>query len=137
MLHFKNKSMRVLLADDSDLIIERLSEMLKMYRQTEIIGSYKNGAEALKAILVLQPDLLIIDINMPEMNGIDVITETRKVNKELKIIVLTFYSSFRYHDLAIKAGADYFFNKVDDFEEVSMVVAGILWRRGINQLLKN
>jgi len=51
--------------------------------------------------------------------------------------VLTFYSSSRYHDLAIKAGADYFFNKVDDFEEVSMVVAGILWRRGINQLLKN
>ena len=137
MLHFKNKSMRVLLADDSDLIIERLSEMLKMYRQTEIIGSFKNGAEALEAIKVLKPDLLIIDINMPEMNGIDVITETRKTNKELKIIVLTFYSSSRYHDLAIKAGADYFFNKVDDFEEVSMVIAGILWKRGINQLLKN
>lgn len=137
MLHFKNKSMRVLLADDSDLIIERLSEMLKMYRQTEIIGSCKNGIDALESIKVLVPDLVIIDINMPGMNGIDVVTETRKVNKEIKIIVLTFYSSSRYRDLAFKAGADYFFNKVDDFEEVSMVIAGILWKRGINQLLKN
>jgi len=129
--------MKVLLADDSELIIERLSELLNMYGQIEIIGSYKNGRDALEGMKTLNPDLAIIDLNMPEMNGIDVLTEIRKINKDLKIIILTFYSSARYKDIAIKAGADYFFNKVDDFEEVSMVVAGILWKRGLNQMLKN
>jgi DNA-binding NarL/FixJ family response regulator len=129
--------MRVLLADDSALIIERLSEMLKMYGKTEIVGTYKNGKDALEGMKVLNPDLAIIDINMPEMSGIDVVSEIRKVNREIKIIILTFYSSARYKDLAMKAGADYFFNKVDDFEEISMVIAGILWKKGINQMLKN
>jgi DNA-binding NarL/FixJ family response regulator len=129
--------MKVLLADDSELIIERLSELLNMYGQIEIIGSYKNGRDALEGMKTLNPDLATIDLNMPEMNGIDVLTEIRKINKDLKIIILTFYSSARYKDIAIKAGADYFFNKVDDFEEVSMVVAGILWKRGLNQMLKN
>jgi DNA-binding NarL/FixJ family response regulator len=129
--------MRVLLADDSNLIVERLSEMLKMYGKTEIVGSYKNGYDALNAMKDLNPDLAIIDINMPGMSGIDVVTEIRKTNRDMKIIILTFYSSARYNDLAMKAGADYFFNKVDDFEEVSMVVAGILWKKGITQMLKN
>jgi DNA-binding NarL/FixJ family response regulator len=129
--------MRILLADDSDLMIERLSEMLKMYGQTVIVGSFKNGKDALDGIKVLKPDLAIIDIKMPEMNGLEIVTEIRKENKDLKIIILTFYSSNRYRELAFKAGADYFFNKVDDFDEVSMVIAGILWKKAIIQRLKS
>jgi DNA-binding NarL/FixJ family response regulator len=129
--------MRILLADDSDLIIERLSEMLKMYGQTVIVGSFRNGKDALEGMKVLKPDLAILDIKMPEMNGLEIVTEIRKENKDLKIIILTFYSSDRYRDLAFKAGADYFFNKVDDFDEVSMVIAGILWKKAIIQRLKS
>jgi DNA-binding NarL/FixJ family response regulator len=129
--------MRILLADDSDLIIERLTAMLKMYGKTEIVGTYKNGKDALDAMKILKPDLAIIDIKMPEMSGLEVVTEIRKENRDLKIIILTFYSSDRYRELAFKAGADYFFNKVDDFDEVSMVIAGILWKKAIIQKLKS
>lgn len=121
--------MRVLLADDSRLMLERLTEMLNMYRDTEIVGSFNNGSETLKGLRTLKPDLAIVDIKMPGLTGLEVLTEIRKENKTVKIIILTFYSSDYYRKMAIQSGADYFFNKVDDFDEVSMVVAGMLWKK--------
>lgn len=120
--------MKVLLADDSGLILERLAEMLNMYKKVEIVGSFKNGTDTLEALRTLKPDLAIVDLKMPGLSGLEVIHEIRKENKTVKIIILTFYSSDYYRNIAIQTGADYFFNKVEDFDEVSMVVAGMLWR---------
>jgi DNA-binding NarL/FixJ family response regulator len=128
--------MRVLLADDSGLILERLTEMLMMYRKVEIVGSLKNGNDALDSLRTLKPDLAIVDLKMPGLSGLEVINEIRKENKTVKIIILTFYSSDYYRNIAIKAGADYFFNKVDDFDEVSMVVAGMLWKEINGKMIK-
>lgn len=127
--------MKVLLADDSRLILERLTEMLNMYRKVEIIGSAKNGSDALNSLRTLNPDLAIVDLKMPGLSGLEVLHEIRKENKKVKIIILTFYSSDYYRNIAIQAGADYFFNKVDDFDEVSMVVAGMLWKEANGNLL--
>jgi DNA-binding NarL/FixJ family response regulator len=129
--------MRVLLADDSRLMIERLTEMLNMYRNTEIVGSFNNGTDTLDGLRNLKPDLAIVDIKMPGLTGLEVLTEIRKENKTIKIIILTFYSSDHYRKMAIQAGADYFFNKVDDFEEVSMVVAGMLWKKLNDSIIEN
>src|ERR1035437_8984412 len=115
--------MRVLLADDSGLILERLQDMVKLYNHTEIVGSLKNGTETLKALRNLRPDLAIVDIKMPGLNGLEVLNEIRKEDKSLKFIILTFYSSDYYRKLAIQYGADYFFNKVDDFDKLELVVA--------------
>ena len=120
--------MKVLLADDSGLILERLAEMLNMYKKVEIVGSFKNGTDTLEALRTLKPDLAIVDLKMPGLSGLEVIHEIRKENTTVKIIILTFYSSDYYRNIAIQTGADYFFNKVDDFDEVSMVVAGMLWK---------
>jgi DNA-binding NarL/FixJ family response regulator len=120
--------MRVLLADDSKLILERLQEMVKMYDHAEIVASLTNGTDTLNAIKLLKPDLAIVDIKMPGMNGLEVLSEIRKEDKTLKFIILTFYSSDYYRKLAIQSGADYFFSKVDDFEKLTMVVAGMIWK---------
>ena len=129
--------MRVLLADDSRLMLERLTEMLNMYLNTEIVGSFKNGTDTLEALRTLKPDLAIVDIKMPGLSGLEVVNEIRKEDKKVKIIILTFYSSEYFRNMAINAGADYFFNKVDDFDEVSLVVAGILWKKGRNKREEN
>jgi two-component system, NarL family, response regulator DesR len=120
--------MKVLLADDSGLILERLAEMLNMYKKVEIVGSFRNGTDTLAALRTLKPDLAIIDLKMPGLSGLEVIHEIRKEDIAVKIIILTFYSSDYYRQIALQTGADYFFNKVDDFDEVSMVVAGMLWK---------
>ena len=129
--------MRVLLADDSVLILERLTEMLSMYNKVEIVGSLKNGTDTLEALRTLKPDLAIVDLKMPGLSGLEVLHEIRKENKTVKIIILTFYSSDYYRQMAIKEGADYFFNKVDNFEEVSLVVAGMLWKETNNNISKS
>lgn len=118
--------MRVLLADDSDFILERLQEMLSAYQEVEIVGSLKNGTETLEALRMMKPDLAIVDIKMPGLNGLEVLSELRKEDKTIKFIILTFYSSDYYRHSAIKAGTDYFFSKVDDFEKIALVVAELL-----------
>jgi len=91
-------------------------------KQVEIVGSFKNGIDTLNALRTLKPDLAIVDFKMPGLNGLEVLKEIRKENKTLKFIILTFYSLDNYRQVAMNAGADYFFSKVDDFEQVSIVV---------------
>ena len=114
--------MRVILADDSVLILEWLQDTLGMNKHVEIVGSFKNGIDTLKALKTLKPDLAIVDFKMPGLNGLEVLKEIRKENKILKFIILTYYSLDNYRQVAMQAGADYFFSKVDDFEKVSIVV---------------
>ncbi len=118
--------MRIIIADDSDLILERLQQMLSQHDKVQLVGSFKNGAEALEALLALKPDLAIVDIKMPGLSGLEVLKEIRKSDKALKFIILTFYSTDIYRKLAIESGADYFFSKGDDFEKVSQVVSEML-----------
>ncbi|MEI6886395.1 MAG: response regulator transcription factor [Bacteroidota bacterium] len=113
---------RVLLADDSDLILERLQQMLRLNPQVEIAGSFKDGIKTLEALKRLKPDLAIVDIKMPGLSGLEVLHEIRKEDSRLKFMILTFYSSDNYRKLAMQYGADYFFSKVDDFEKISPVV---------------
>ncbi|MCX6227275.1 MAG: response regulator [Bacteroidia bacterium] len=120
--------MKVILADDSALILERLQEMVSRYQQVEIVGSLKNGTDALAALRNLKPDLAIVDIRMPGLTGLEVLAEIRKVDKVLKFIILTFYSSEYLRQKAFQSGADYFFSKVDDFDKVTEVVEEMILR---------
>ena len=118
--------MKVLIADDSLYTINCLLEMLAIYKQVEIVGFYKNGPDTLEAIRILKPDLAIVDIKMPGLSGLEVLKEIRKEDQSIKIIILTFISFEYFRQMAIKAGADYFFTKTDDFEKLSLVVAELV-----------
>ena len=111
------------MADDSGLILERLQKMVSMYKEVEIVGSFNNGTDTLEALRILKPDLAIVDIKMPGLSGLEVLKQIRKEDKTVKFIILTFYSSDYYQQVAIEAGVDYFFSKVNDFEKISQVVA--------------
>ena len=114
--------MRVILADDSELILVRLQQMLSTFPQAELLGSYIDGLQTLNAMKKQKPDLAIIDIKMPWMSGLDVLKEIRKEDKNIKIILLSFYSSDYYRQMASQLGADYFFSKSDEFEKLEIKV---------------
>jgi len=130
--------MKVIIADDSLYSINCLFEMLAIYKQVEIVGFYKNGPDTLEAIRILKPDLAIIDIKMPGLSGLDVLKEIRKEEQIIKIIILTFFSFDYFRQMAISAGADYFFSKTDDFEKLSLVVAELVGKEELenNSLVK-
>ena len=114
--------MKVLIADDSEMMLEALQEMLSPFSQVEIVAACKNGTDALEAIRSLKPDLAIVDLKMPGLTGIEVLTEIRKENQFTIFIILTLYSTLYYRQLAMEAGADYFFSKADDFDNIAGVV---------------
>ena len=118
--------MKILIADDSPLILERLQEMLSDFKEAEVVAALKNGLDSLELIKSLNPNLVIIDINMPKLSGLQVLEAIKKENHNTVFIVLTFYASKYFREKAIRLGADYFFSKVDDFEKVATVVSDLL-----------
>ena len=114
--------MKVLIADDSEMMLEALQEMLSPFSQVEIVAACKNGTDALEAIRSLKPDLAIVDLKMPGLTGIEVLTGIRKENQFTIFIILTLYPTLYYRQLAIKAGVDYFFSKEDDFDNIAGIV---------------
>jgi DNA-binding NarL/FixJ family response regulator len=124
--------MRVLIADNSELTLKQLTEMLIFSQQVEIVGSFTNGIETLAGLRTLKPDLAIVGINMPGLNGIEVLTEIRKENSSLVFIIFTLLSSELFRDKAMDAGADYFFSKSDDFKKVARVIVEMVVKEGNN-----
>lgn len=128
--------MKVLLADDSEMMLEALQEMLSPFSQVEIVVACKNGTDALEAIRSLKPDLAIVDIQMPGLTGLEVLTEIRNEGITTKFIILTIFSSGYYRQLAMEAGTDYFFSKADDFEKIAGVVEEMLSKENSHKRLK-
>ena len=124
------------MADDSDMILETLREMLNPFSGAEIVATCKNGTNALEAIRSLKPDLAIVDIEMPGITGLQVLSEIRKENRCTIFIILTLHSTLYYRQLAMEAGADYFFSKEDDFEKIAGVVEGMVRKENSGNGLK-
>jgi DNA-binding NarL/FixJ family response regulator len=121
--------MRVVIADDSTLICDRVLNMLSAFAQVEVVGIFRNGTDTLKALQTLNPDLAIVDIKMPGINGLEVLKRIRQEGNSLRFIILTFHATDDYRQLALEEGADYFFSKVDDFEKVEEVVKELVNRK--------
>jgi DNA-binding NarL/FixJ family response regulator len=118
--------MRVLIADDSDFMLDRLQQMLVSWEDVEVVGSFCNGIDALAAMHELKPDLAILDNKMPGLKGVEVIREIRKENQTVKLMLLTLYSNSYYQQQAMHAGADYFFSKSEDFEKIPAVLTELV-----------
>ena len=129
--------MRIILADDSSLILERLQQMIGISKNAKIVGTFNNGTDTLEALKTLKPDVAIVDMKMPGLTGLQVLNEIRKENKSIKFIILTFYSSDHYRNMAFRDGADYYFSKVDDFDKVFLAVEEIAKNRNNIQFISN
>ena len=94
---------RVLLADDLPEIRERLAELLR--DNFDIVGSAQNGQQAMEVATRLNPELLVLDISMPVLNGIQVASRLRESGCRTKIIFLTIHEDRDYIDAAFSVGA--------------------------------
>ena len=110
--------MRVFIADNSMPILERLKVMLSDLSEIEIIGEAKDGIGAIKAVRKLNPDVVILDIRMPGVDGIDVLNYIKNNTQNVTVIMLTNYPYPQYRKKCMELGADYFFKKSTEFENV-------------------
>jgi DNA-binding NarL/FixJ family response regulator len=126
--------MDILIADDSDLILMRLKDQLNACKDIRIVGMFRNGTDALNHMLHIKPDVAIIDIELPDLNGFEILREIRKVNGDIKIIVLTLLSSDFYRKRAKQLGSDYFFSKTDQFQEVLGAITSMITEKQQNHI---
>lgn len=129
--------MKILIADDSVLILERLQKMLGEIDRVEVVASLNNGTDALQALRTLAPDLAILDIRMPGLSGLEVMNAYKIENKSVIFIVLTLYSQSYFRQLALKAGTNYFFNKADDFQKIPQVVTELIENKRTGRSLED
>jgi DNA-binding NarL/FixJ family response regulator len=117
--------MKIVIADDSSLLRDRIKILLNSINDISMVYEAKNGVEALQLIMEKEPDLAILDIRMPEMNGIEVLKKIRELRMKVKVCILTSYAYPQYRKRCHKAGADFFLSKNDDFEDIKIVIAGM------------
>jgi DNA-binding NarL/FixJ family response regulator len=108
---------KIVLADDHALVRDGIRSLLESENDLKVIGEASNGKEAIDLVNKIQPDLLIIDIRMPVLNGIDAVEELTKLNTDVKCIILSMHDSEEYILKSISAGANGYLLKDTDKSE--------------------
>ena len=120
-----NGKTKIAIVDDSAVIRDRLVQRLSKCENYELIWQADDFESALEMIDRELPDVLILDIQLPGGSGIDVLRNVKVTNPALKVIMLTNFPLLPFRKTCFKAGADYFFDKSEEFEKVFEVLKGI------------
>jgi DNA-binding NarL/FixJ family response regulator len=118
--------MKVFIADDSSILRERLKTMLSDFPEVEIAGQAQDTPEAIQSIKELEPDVVILDIRMPGGSGIEVLQSIKKDRPEVKVIVFTNYPYPQYRKKCMDLGADFFFAKASESDQIPVAVSEII-----------
>src|SRR3989304_5157462 len=102
---------RVLMADDHVIVREGLRAILEAQEDIEVLGEVTDGNGAVKQARELKPDIVLMDITMPGMDGIEATKQIRKLDSNVKILVLTMHESDDYFFSMLQAGASGYFFK--------------------------
>ena len=111
-------SLKIFIVDDSIPIVVRLNNILSGNEQFKIVGIATNASKAVAEILKSKPDVVILDIYLPDGNGIDILKQIKKEKPSIVVLMLTNYSEPDYKKICMKEGADFFLDKSIEFEKV-------------------
>ncbi len=114
--------MKVLIVDDSFEVRARIKMLLSELQTVDMVGEAESAQQAIEKIRELVPDVVILDIRMPDGNGIDVLKNIEKRDRLPLVIMLTNYPYAQYRRKCFDAGADFFLDKSGEFEKVVEVL---------------
>ncbi len=118
--------MRVLICDDQAIIRDGLEMLMKLEREIQVVGKAQDGAQAVELAARYQPDLVLMDLKMPGMNGIEATRQIHSKFPGIKILVLTTYDDDEWVMDALRAGASGYLLKDTPREEVIKALRGTL-----------
>jgi DNA-binding NarL/FixJ family response regulator len=107
------KKLRILIADDHDLVRRGAREVLHSKPGWSVVGEAVNGRELVEKAIKLRPDVAVVDIGMPELNGIEAVRQIRQAVPTMKVLVLTLHESAQMLRRALDAGASAYLLKSD------------------------
>lgn len=116
--------MRIIICDDQAIVRDGLAMMLKLEADIKIVGTAEDGAVAIELTDKEKPDLVLMDLKMPVMNGVDAIRQIKTKHPEIKVLVLTTYDDDEWLFDAIRAGASGYLLKDTPRNELVAAVKG-------------
>jgi DNA-binding NarL/FixJ family response regulator len=119
------KTVRVLIADDQLLVRAGICELLKVLPELALVGQASDGAEALRLIETHKPDLVLMDLAMPGMNGLEATALAKKQFPRIKVIILSDHASEEFVFRALRSGADGFVMKDDPVGELYAAIQSV------------
>jgi DNA-binding NarL/FixJ family response regulator len=115
---------RVLLADDHRIVIEGLKKLLEP--EYDVVGAVEDGRALIAAVDKLQPDVVVADISMPNLNGIEAVRQIKEKNPQIRVVILTMHHDVQYAARAFEAGASGFVLKVSAPSELITAMGEVL-----------
>lgn len=114
---------KVLIIDDSEVIRNRLVYILTELTNIEIIEQANNTTEGYELYQSLRPDIIILDIRMPEESGIKLLKKIKQEDPDTIIAILTNYPFSAYQKRCMELGADYFLDKSTEFSKIKDIIS--------------
>ena len=116
---------RVLIADDHQVVREGLSTLLNSKKDIEVVGLAKDGLDAVNKAREFVPDVVLMDISMPRMNGVEATRQIRRENPHIRVVVLTMYDEEEYIFDLVQAGATGYLLKDADSAQIAKAIQAI------------
>lgn len=117
---------KIVIAEDHKILREGLKSLLRTIEDLEVIGEAADGLEAIRCVENYHPELLLLDISMPKMNGLSVIPEIKNRFPETKILVLTIHESEDYILESFRSGVDGYCLKDANYSELLTAIRNVL-----------
>ena len=121
-----DKKIRIVLAEDHTILREGLRALLSVNPKFQIVGEAADGREAVRSVEKLGPDLVMMDLSMPRMTGMDAIREIKKRYPETKVVALTVHKTEEYLRTTLRAGADAYVLKDATHDELILAIENVL-----------
>ena len=118
----KEKIIKVMIADDHNLMREGIKQLLEFDGSIKVIAEASNGIECLDKVKQFEPDVLLLDINMPEKNGLEVLEELKSEKTKTRILILTVHNEIEYLIKAIDIGVDGYILKDSESAELKKAI---------------
>ncbi|SYZ72831.1 TRAP-type C4-dicarboxylate transporter, periplasmic solute-binding protein [Candidatus Zixiibacteriota bacterium] len=120
------EKIKILVVDDHKIVRSGLIELLNKRENHQVVGEAENGREALEKIKKCRPDIVFLDISMPEMNGIEAIDQIRKSVPSCRIVILTMYDNNKYVAYALSHGISGYLLKDINAEELFIAIDRVM-----------
>ena len=121
-----SKKVKVVIAEDHTILREGLKALLGSDPDLEVCGEADNGKDAIKLVQRLNPDIVLMDLSMPRIHGLEAIREIRKTNPTTKILVLTVHDDEEYISATLRSGASGYVLKNDSYNELLSSIKTVL-----------
>jgi DNA-binding NarL/FixJ family response regulator len=117
---------RIFIAEDHTIVREGLRLLLSLQTEFDIVGEAEDGRETIRQVRECKPDLILMDLSMPKMNGLEAIEEIKRFSPKTKILALTIHESEEFILPVLKAGANGYISKSETQEELMSAIKEVL-----------